>query len=273
LFVQIARETRRSNGEIKFTCKSSFFEIFNERVFDLLDSANTDTHSSVKDRQSSDRNSRGSRNSSSTIPDDLGGLQVREDKSRVYVDGLNETEVSCTADAIKVLQKGYRNRRVAETAMNRESSRSHAVFQLQVKSEDQTNPAGKRKSSLFTLVDLAGSERQSGTSASGDRLKEANSINKSLSVLGQVINALVDRGQGKPRHVPYRDSKLCKCVNLVLFLSFFLSFVFFFFCEAYLYWCICSFSVKFLLALSMLPHQRLSIFVNMSTMCFFFFLT
>ena len=64
------------------------------------------------------------------------------------------------------------------------------------------------KSSKFHFVDLAGSERQKQTSAVGGRLKEASNINKSLSVLGQVINSLVEIAEGKQRHIRYRDSKL-----------------------------------------------------------------
>ena len=223
LFDQISREVRRSNGAVQYTCRCSFFEIFNERVFDLLDSAGGDSNSSSSARASRDsegggssRTSRGSDRSSGSsmmLPvEDFSGLQVREDQHRgVYVDGLSESVVACAADAGVALGKGYRNRRVAETAMNRESSRSHAVFQLLVESVEKTADASgvrKTKQSRFSLVDLAGSERQKSTSTAGDRLKEANAINKSLSALGQVINALVDRGLGKMRHVPYRDSKL-----------------------------------------------------------------
>ena len=225
LFDQISREVRRSNGAVQYTCRCSFFEIFNERVFDLLDSAGGDSSSSgsssaraSRDSEggSSSRTSRGSDRSSGSsmmLPvEDFSGLQVREDQHRgVYVDGLSESVVACAADAGVALGKGYRNRRVAETAMNRESSRSHAVFQLLVESVEKTADASgvrKTKQSRFSLVDLAGSERQKSTSTAGDRLKEANAINKSLSSLGQVINALVDRGLGKMRHVPYRDSKL-----------------------------------------------------------------
>ena len=64
------------------------------------------------------------------------------------------------------------------------------------------------RSSKFHFVDLAGSERQKSTNAAGDRLKEAGNINKSLSVLGQVINSLVEIAEGKQRHIRYRDSKL-----------------------------------------------------------------
>ncbi len=68
----------------------------------------------------------------------------------------------------------------------------------------------------FNLVDLAGSERQKDTHATGDRLKEATNINKSLSALGNVINALVGLEQGKQRHVHYRDSKLTFLLRVCL---------------------------------------------------------
>ncbi len=67
-----------------------------------------------------------------------------------------------------------------------------------------------RKGKL-NLVDLAGSERQAKTQASGDRLKEATKINLSLSALGNVISALVD---GKSKHIPYRDSKLTRLLQV-----------------------------------------------------------
>ena len=72
------------------------------------------------------------------------------------------------------------------------------------------------------MVDLAGSERQRDTNTTGLRLKEAGSINKSLSVFGNVIMSLVDVSKGKSRHIPYRDSKLTfllrvSCVELVIF--------------------------------------------------------
>lgn len=162
------------------TAKASFFEIFNEKVYDLL-SGSLET-----------------------------ALPVREDAARgVYVDGLQEVEVKDTEEAEIVLAKGAANRQVASTSMNRTSSRSHAVFVLTLRSVF-TNGDGlsKVRTSKFTLVDLAGSERQRSTNATGDRLKEASSINSSLLTLGNVINALVDRENGRDRHVPFRDSKL-----------------------------------------------------------------
>jgi kinesin family protein 15 len=170
------------------TTKASFFEIYNERVYDLL-----------------------SPNDNNMTGDDDKGLPVREDVSKgVYVEGLYEGEVSNTIEAMDILRCGMANRSVAATNMNRVSSRSHAVFVLTVRSEILSpNGMSTVRLSKFTLVDLAGSERQKMTSADGERLKEASMINNSLLCLGQVINSLVDREKGKAqKHVPFRVSKL-----------------------------------------------------------------
>ena len=153
-------------------------EIYNEKIFDLLDANCT-------------------------------GLQLREDmKKGVMVRNLQELPVENPDEACEVLKVGGRNRRVATTSMNRESSRSHAVFTVTVKSVEIKGDVTNVRESRLNLIDLAGSERQRDTNAEGKRLKEAGSINKSLSALGNVIKALVDIEQGKQRHVAYRDSKL-----------------------------------------------------------------
>lgn len=172
------------SSQQKHSAKASFFEIYNEKVYDLLSSNDNMLQES---------------------------LPVREDSTKgVYVEGLNEHVVHNTADAMDVLRVGNDNRRVASTNMNRVSSRSHAVFVLTVKNVIMNDLDGTSKvlESKFTLVDLAGSERQKTTDAAGERLKEASMINNSLLCLGQVINSLVDRENGKERHVPFRDSKL-----------------------------------------------------------------
>ena len=109
---------------------------------------------------------------------------------------------------LQVLTSGWMNRRVASTSMNRESSRSHAVFTVSVQSKEKKGGISNIKVSRLHLVDLAGSERQKDTRTEGVRLKEAGNINRSLSALGNVIMALVDIAHGKTRHVHYRDSKL-----------------------------------------------------------------
>lgn len=176
LFFLINREIEKADKS--FLCKCSFIEIYNEQIFDLLDSASA-------------------------------SLFLRENmKKGVFVDGAVEKVVTSAAEAYQVLSMGWRNRRVASTSMNRESSRSHAVFTVTVESKEKINEIVNIRSSQLNLVDLAGSERQKDTHTEGTRLKEAGSINRSLSCLGQVIMALVDVSNGKSRHICYRDSKL-----------------------------------------------------------------
>lgn len=128
---------------------------------------------------------------------------------------------------------GTANRHMGATSMNRESSRSHAVFNLSIRSvtTNAETQVKQNRFSKFSLVDLAGrlvacfcngwcvltcmlarnSERQKDTNATGERLKEAGQINKSLSALGNVIKALSDRGSNigsSNHHIQYRDSKL-----------------------------------------------------------------
>ncbi|XP_053476162.1 kinesin-like protein KIF15-A [Ictalurus furcatus] len=178
LFFLISREVEKSTGAKSFLCKCSFIEIYNEQVFDLLDSASA-------------------------------SLFLREDiKKGVFVEGAVEKYVASAAEAYQVLSMGWRNRRVASTSMNRESSRSHAVFSMTLESKETGQGVVNIRTSQLNLVDLAGSERQRDTHAEGSRLKEASSINRSLMCLGQVIMALVDMSNGRSRHVCYRDSKL-----------------------------------------------------------------
>ncbi|CAN0061430.1 unnamed protein product [Scytosiphon promiscuus] len=184
LYANIARQVDKGGGKVSYSCKCSFYEIFNEKVFDLVDESNRDNPM---------------------------GLTVREDTRKgVYVEGLMEEKVDGVDSACEILHRGFRNRHVGETAMNRESSRSHAVFTLVIQATEVVEEEGLTRSRVarFNLVDLAGSERQKDTQASGERLKEASNINKSLSTLGQVINALVEKSAGRFRHVHYRDSKL-----------------------------------------------------------------
>lgn len=178
LFSLIDREKDKAGAGKSFLCKCSFIEIYNEQIYDLLDSASA-------------------------------GLYLREHiKKGVFVVGAVEQVVTSAAGAYQVLSGGWRNRRVASTSMNRESSRSHAVFTITIESMEKSSETVNIRTSLLNMVDLAGSERQRDTHAEGMRLKEAGNINRSLSCLGQVITALVDVGNGKQRHICYRDSKL-----------------------------------------------------------------
>mgnify|MGYP003387264950 CR=1 FL=1 len=139
---------------------------------------------------------------------------MREDTHRgVYVEGCIEEFVNTPEDAKRILNLGHQNRHVGATNMNRESSRSHAVFLLSIKSTalNAENNTKRSVTSKFSLIDLAGSERHKDTNASGERLKEASQINKSLSTLGNVIKSLADRSTlavSSSNYIPYRDSKL-----------------------------------------------------------------
>ncbi|XP_023879431.2 kinesin-like protein KIN-12D [Quercus suber] len=179
LFARIeAEEEIRRDERLKYNCKCSFLEIYNEQITDLLDPSSTN-------------------------------LLLREDvKKGVYVENLSEFEVQTVSDILRLLTQGSSNRRVAATNMNRESSRSHSVFTCVIESRWEKDSTTNLRFARLNLVDLAGSERQKTSGAEGERLKEAANINKSLSTLGHVIMVLVDVAHGKLRHIPYRDSRL-----------------------------------------------------------------
>ncbi|KAL2931373.1 Kinesin-like protein KIN-14P [Bienertia sinuspersici] len=118
--------------------------------------------------------------------------------------------VRSTEDVIKLMDIGLSNRSVSATAMNERSSRSHSVVTIHVQGTDLKSGASSHGS--LHLVDLAGSERIDKSEATGDRLKEAQHINKSLSALGDVIFSL---SQKNP-HVPYRNSKLTQVLQASL---------------------------------------------------------
>lgn len=107
-----------------------------------------------------------------------------------------------------ILETGATNRAVAATGLNLGSSRSHSVFTITVTQKDINTSA--TKSGKLVLVDLAGSEMVRKSNATGQQLEEAKMINKSLSALGGVINALTD---DKQSHIPYRDSKLTRILQ------------------------------------------------------------
>ncbi|KAK6926482.1 Kinesin motor domain [Dillenia turbinata] len=179
LFSRIQKEKEaRRDEKLKFTCKCSFLEIYNEQILDLLEPSSVN-------------------------------LQIREDTKRgVHVENLTELEVTSARDVIQHLVQGSANRKVAATNMNRASSRSHSVFTCIIESKWESQGLTHHRFARLNLVDLAGSERQKSSGAEGDRLKEATNINKSLSTLGLVIMNLVNISNGKSLHVPYRDSKL-----------------------------------------------------------------
>ncbi|KAI9194490.1 hypothetical protein LWI28_006473 [Acer negundo] len=155
MFAYGQEEESRRDERLKFSCKCSFLEIYNEQITDLLEPSSTN-------------------------------LQLREDlKKGVYVENLTEYNVTTVNDVVKLLLQGAANRKMAATYMNSESSRSHSVFTCIIESQWEKDSMTHFRFARLNLVDLAGSERQKSSGADGDRLKEAANINKSLSTLGK----------------------------------------------------------------------------------------
>ncbi|XP_039464013.1 kinesin-like protein KIF23 isoform X1 [Oreochromis aureus] len=142
---------------------------------------------------------------------------LREDQNHnMYVAGCTEVEVKSTEEAFEVFWKGQKKRRIANTQLNRESSRSHSVFTIKLaqapldadgdhilQDKNQVNV------SQLCLVDLAGSERTNRTRAEGSRLREAGNINQSLMTLRTCMEVLRENQMcGTNKMVPYRDSKV-----------------------------------------------------------------
>ncbi|CAL8245248.1 unnamed protein product [Lota lota] len=121
---------------------------------------------------------------------------------QLYVPGLTQITVQCPEDINRVFDLGHMNRATACTNLNEHSSRSHALLVITVAGFNSAT--GNRTQGKLNLVDLAGSERIAKSGAEGSRLREAQCINKSLSALGDVINALRCRHS----HVPFRNSRL-----------------------------------------------------------------
>uniref|UniRef100_K3X8T0 Kinesin-like protein n=1 Tax=Globisporangium ultimum (strain ATCC 200006 / CBS 805.95 / DAOM BR144) TaxID=431595 RepID=K3X8T0_GLOUD len=172
-----------------FLVECSFFEIYNEIIYDLLDSSGN-----------------GKKNK--------GGLEIKEHSVLgIYVKDLQERVVENREEVIELMAQGAQARTVGYTQMNSESSRSHSIFTIKIHQKDSTDES-KNIFAKINLVDLAGSERAASTGAQGDRLKEGANINKSLSALGNVINALVEASRmGKKVFIPYRNSKLTRVLQ------------------------------------------------------------
>ncbi|KAL8531035.1 hypothetical protein ACS0TY_007882 [Phlomoides rotata] len=135
-------------------------------------------------------------------------LEIRNSsQTGLSVPDASLVHVSSTSDVIDLMDLGQRNRAVGATALNDRSSRSHSCLTVHVQGRDLTSGAILR--GCMHLVDLAGSERVDKSEVTGDRLKEAQHINKSLSALGDVISSLAQKNS----HVPYRNSKLTQLLQ------------------------------------------------------------
>ncbi|XGW03695.1 hypothetical protein V3C99_015121 [Haemonchus contortus] len=176
LFTKLCTKAAEKGDNFKYEVVCRFVELYNEEFYDLL------SNSQQK-------------------------LSIRSDSNVVQLLGVTEHSVQSGVDLMRILEVGWDARRTAETAMNRESSRSHAIFIIDVKTEELVNTIVNKKCATLNLVDLAGSERQSHAKTVGERFKEAININLSLSVLGRVIRTL-SAVHRRDEFVPYRDSKL-----------------------------------------------------------------
>ena len=169
-----------------YTMEGNFVEVYNEDIHDLLgDSKDLDKKKH----------------------------EIRHDdkKKQTTVTGLQTVTLDSPHAVDTILKRADANRSVAATKSNERSSRSHSVFILKLVGRNSTT--GETSEGTLNLVDLAGSERLKSSGAEGDRMKETQSINKSLSCLGDVIAAL---GQGKEGgHIPYRNSKASSTRNFL----------------------------------------------------------
>ncbi|KAK7201335.1 Unc104-like kinesin [Novymonas esmeraldas] len=253
VFVEVDRQRKaaEANGteEVDFSVYVSYLEIYRERVRSLLDevldaklvAGGADGAGSASPRLPSAPVRRPAAESADAT------LRVREHPTLgVYVEGLAEIPVTSEEQVLRLMVRGNQRRHTASTRMNDTSSRSHAIFTVQLLQKrthvvppgeggDGANPDGGGLASTvvtmttqlgakINLVDLAGSERAKATGAEGETLKEGAQINKSLTTLGIVINALAAQSTasasaaaGSPgarsmgtsrRHIPYRDSTL-----------------------------------------------------------------
>ena len=169
-----------SNSDTTFIIRITYLQIYNESIDDLLKSEKK--HLSIRENH----------------------------KKGIYVEGLSEWAVCSPNDIYALLERGSQNRTKAHTNMNDVSSRSHAVFTIILEQMRIFNGKKKVKCGKLNMVDLAGSERVKLSGATGKQLDESRRINKSLSALGNVINALTDP---KTKHIPYRDSKLTRLLQ------------------------------------------------------------
>ncbi|CAI5197536.1 ASB_collapsed_G0054690.mRNA.1.CDS.1 [Saccharomyces cerevisiae] len=230
LFTNIMEQSM--NGDKKFDVIISYLEIYNERIYDLLESGLEESGSRISTPSRlymSKSNSNG-----------LGvELKIRDDSQYgVKVIGLTERRCESSEELLRWIAVGDKSRKIGETDYNARSSRSHAIVLIRLTSTNVKN--GTSRSSTLSLCDLAGSERATGQQ---ERRKEGSFINKSLLALGTVISKLsadkmnsvgsnipspsasgsssssgnaTNNGTSPSNHIPYRDSKLTRLLQPAL---------------------------------------------------------
>ncbi|KAI9228490.1 MAG: P-loop containing nucleoside triphosphate hydrolase protein, partial [Piptocephalis tieghemiana] len=193
-----AAEALREKGWV-YRMEGQFVEIYNEVVYDLLGDPKPTSVTSAP--------------VSSLRGPNIGAGRGSEGGKRCEIKHNDRTKTTIITDAATVLvdspekvtellQRAAANRAVASTQCNDRSSRSHSVFILRLHGTHETS--GETCDGVLNLIDLAGSERLSVSGSTGDRLRETQAINKSLSSLGDVIQALAN----KEPHIPFRHSRL-----------------------------------------------------------------
>uniref|UniRef100_A0A7S4R8S0 Kinesin motor domain-containing protein n=1 Tax=Ditylum brightwellii TaxID=49249 RepID=A0A7S4R8S0_9STRA len=202
LFVKLSARKRENTDAFDFEVRIQFLELYGEEIRDLLGPT---TAKPTK-------------------------LAIRDAKHDAEVVGATEVCVTSPQDAMLCLTRGMLRRVTGATAMNAESSRSHAILTVIVEQKTKSATAETTdgaegaaagggssnvefKKSKFNFVDLAGAERQKRTGAKGQRAKEGIDINKGLLVLGNVISALGDTSSKHKKFVPFRDSKLTRLLR------------------------------------------------------------
>ncbi|KAK7257315.1 hypothetical protein RIF29_31193 [Crotalaria pallida] len=170
----------------KYEMQVSMLEIYNETIRDLL--------STNRSSSEATRLENGTPGKQYTIKHDANG--------NTHVSDLTVMDVQSVKEVAFLLNQAANSRSVGKTQMNEQSSRSHFVFTLRIYGVNESTD--QQVQGVLNLIDLAGSERLSKSGSTGDRLKETQAINKSLSSLSDVIFALAK----KEDHVPFRNSKL-----------------------------------------------------------------
>ncbi|EGD83646.1 hypothetical protein PTSG_04253 [Salpingoeca rosetta] len=173
---------RRTKDTQQFTVSMSFLEIYQEKVYDLLEPKDHDL----------------------TILQDASGSIVVPDLAEVPIQSVKDFEATYNS--------GLEQRATHSTALNAHSSRSHAVLTIKVQSRACKNGEWNARVGKLHLIDLAGSEDNRKTGNVGDRMKESTAINKSLFALNQVVDA-INRKQAR---IPYRESKLTRFLQEAL---------------------------------------------------------
>ncbi|KAL9928266.1 CENP-meta isoform 1-T1 [Glossina fuscipes fuscipes] len=172
----------QQHSDRQFLLRVGYIEIYNERIYDLLNKKNQD-------------------------------LKILRDEANAIINvNCEEIIIMCENDLLHYLKQGSKERTVGETNMNERSSRSHAIFRIIIESRKiDRSEEDTVTQSIINLVDLAGSERADQTGARGARLKEGGHINKSLLFLSTVIKRLSENEDKK--YICYRESKLTRILQ------------------------------------------------------------